>query len=246
VHVFVLTLSAHNGKPITYYAAELGRRVKPVCSGKMPGSKNLFADCFSGAVQIDYRHFNERETAMKTLALLLTLSLAAAVDGQTTNTPRTYFDAFNATPDALLVKGMSIIATLNNQISFPVEIRAERLTNLQTTNSVYAVSLRTAVAQQLQIDYIDYDELDALIRSVQYISQANNSVTSMDNYEVVFRTRGGLSIAKVGRGNKTVIAMTSGNTNAVRNQMAPFVLDDLARDLVAAKARLDQAAASSQ
>jgi len=60
--------------------------------------------------------------------------------------------------------------------------------------------------------------LDALIRGVQYISQANSSITPLDNFEAVFRTRSGLSIAKVGRGNKVVIAITSGNTNVVHNQ----------------------------
>ena len=183
---------------------------------------------------------------MRRLILLLILIPAAAVDAQTTNAPRTYFDAFNATPDALLIRGMTTIGALNSQISYPVEIRAERLTNPQTTNSVYAVSLRTKVARQTQIDYIDYDELDALIRSVPLISQANNSITPLDNFEAVFRTRSGLSIAKVGKGNKTVIAMTSGDVNGVRNQMAPFVLDDLGRYLVAAKAKLDTVAASGQ
>jgi hypothetical protein len=189
---------------------------------------------------------------MKKLILLLTLSLAAAVDGQTTttftvtNAPRTLYDAVNRTPDTLLIKGSSIIGTLNSQIGYPVEIRAERLTNPQTTNTLYAVSLRTTVAEQTQIDYIDYDELDSLIRSVQYISQANSSITPMDNFEAVFRTRSGLSIAKVGRGNKVVIAMTSGCTNAPRNQMAPFVLDDLGRNLVSAKAKIDLVAASGQ
>ena len=186
---------------------------------------------------------------MKKLLLLLTLTLAAAMaDGQITptNVPRTYFDAFNVTRDALLVRGMSTIGTLNNQITYPVEIRAERLTNLQTTNSVYAVSLRTKVDQQIQIDYIDYDELDALIRSVPTISQANNTITPMDNFEAVFRTRSGLSILKIVKGNKATITMTSGDVNGVHNPMAPFVLDDLGRYLTAAKAKLDALAAAGQ
>ena len=183
---------------------------------------------------------------MKKLILLLTLSIAAAVNGQITNAPRTYFEAFNATPDALLIKGSSTIDTLNNQINFPVEIRAERMTNPQTTNSVYAVSLRTTFPQLVQVDYVDYDELDALIRGVQFIAQANSSITPLDNFEAVIRTRSGLSIAKLGRGNKVIISITSGNTNVVHNQMPAFVLDQLGRDLTAAKAKLDVVTASGQ
>ena len=120
------------------------------------------------------------------------------------------------------------------------------MTNPQTTNSVSAVSLRVKVSDQTQIDYIDYDELDALIRSVTLISQSTSTITPLDNFEVEFRSRSGLTIAKVGKGPKTVIAMTSGDVNGVRNQMAPFVLDDLGRYLVAAKAKLDAAAAVAQ
>jgi hypothetical protein len=81
---------------------------------------------------------------------------------------------------------------------------------------------------------------------VTSISQANSSVTPLENFEVVFRTRGGLSVAKVGKGNKTTIAITSGELNGARNAMAPFVLDDFGRLLVMAKAKIDMVVASGQ
>ncbi len=183
------------------------------------------------------------------LTLLLILGLAAAVEAQTTNAPRTYFDAFNATPDVLLVRGMSIIGTLDKQVNYPVEIRVERLVNQQTTNTVYAVCLRTKVGQTTLVDYIDYDELDAVIRSVPLISQANTSVAPMDKFETSFHTRSGLTISKIGRAEKSVITMTSGDmrdTNGVRNQLAPFVLDDFGTYLTTAKTKIDAIAASGQ
>jgi hypothetical protein len=188
----------------------------------------------------------KKESVIRKLILLLTLFLAAASDAQTTNAPRTYFDAFNTRPDTLLIKGSSTVGTLVSQISYPVEIRAERLTSPQTTNSVYAVSLRTRVQGQTQLDYVDYDELDALIQALQFISQANSTMTPLDNFAAVFRTRSGLSIAKVGKVDKTVISMTSGDVNGARNEMAPFVLDEMARCVVAAKAKIDAVAAGGR
>jgi hypothetical protein len=184
---------------------------------------------------------------MKKLILSLALGAACAAPAQTTNAPLTYFEAYYAACDAPLLKGMSSIGLLNNQISYPVEVRAERLINLQTTNTLYAVSLRTRVsANQVQVDYIDYDELDGLIRGIQLVSQADHSSAPMDNFEAVFRTRSGLSIFKVSNGNKLTIAMKSGDPSARRNQMAPFVLDDLGRYVTAAKAKLDSIAAGGQ
>jgi hypothetical protein len=181
----------------------------------------------------------------------LTLGLAGAVNAQTTiitttNAPQTHFEIFKATPDALLIRGMTTIGTLSkengaehNGIDYPVEIRVERLTNPLTAKSVYAVSLRTDVAPQMQIDYIDYDELDAVIWSGRFISQSSSAVTPLDNYETIFRTRGGLSIAKIGKAGKTTIVVTSGDVNGVRNQMAPYNLDNLEDLMVAAKAKID-------
>jgi hypothetical protein len=190
---------------------------------------------------------------MKELILSLTLCLALSAGAQTstvtaltTNTPRTTFDLYKATPDALLVEGFSTIGTLDNQISYPVEIRVARLTNLQTTNSVYAVELKTRIGQLSQVDYIDYDELDNLIRSVPLISQATTSITPFDSSEMLFHTRSGLSLAKVAKTTKSVVIMTSGDINGVRNQMAAFVLDDFGRYLTAAKAKIDAIAASGQ
>jgi hypothetical protein len=178
---------------------------------------------------------------MKKLFLVL-LAFVSVARGQTsTNSPRTYFEYYDAVPDSPLVKGMTSIGTLNNEITFPVEVRAERLSNLQSSNTVYAVSLRTRISRQiLLVDYIDYDEVDGLIRGLQLISQSDHSVTPMENFEVAYRTRGGLSIVKRSEGNKVVIAMRSGDpTNSQRNPMAAFVLDDLSRYLTAAKAKID-------
>jgi hypothetical protein len=177
------------------------------------------------------------------------LGLAAAVEAQTTNAPRTWFDAFNATPDVLLTRGMSIIGKLDKQINYPVEIRVERLVSQQTTNAVYAVALRTKVGQTTLIDYIDYDELDAVIRSVPLISQADASVAPMERFETSFHTRGGLTISKIGRLEKSVITLTSGDirdTNGTRNQLAPFVLNDLGTYLTTAKTKIAAIAASGQ
>jgi hypothetical protein len=181
--------------------------------------------------------------------LILILSLGFIVSSQSqviTNAPRTYFDAFYATPDVLLIKGMSTIGTLNSQIAYPVEVRAERLMNLQTSNTVYAASVRTRVSRVTQLDYIDYDELNGLIQGLQQISQATSSVTPMDNFEVVYRTRSGLSFIKINVGTKLVVAMKSGDINGVRNQMEGFVLDDFARLIIGAKAKIDAASSSGQ
>ncbi len=184
---------------------------------------------------------------MKRLIILLTLSAAWVVPAQTTNAPRTWFDAYKATLDTPLIRGMSGIGALSGQIGYPVDIRVERLNVRATTNTIYAVAVRTRLARNvLQVDYIDYDELDGLIRGLHLISQAEHSVVPMDDFEVVYRVRSGLSVAKISNGNNVVIAIQCGDASSTRNQIAPYVLENLQTLLASAKAKIDTIAASGQ
>jgi len=177
----------------------------------------------------------------------LTLSAACVVQAQLTNAPRTWFDAYKSTLETPLIRGMSSMGILNGQVGYPVDIRIERLNVQLTTNTIYAVAVRTRLARNvLQVDYIDYDELDGLIRGLSLISQSGHSVVPMDDFEVVYRVRSGLSVAKISNGNNVVIAIKCGDANGTRNQMAPYVLDNFQGLLVAAKTKIDSIVASGQ
>jgi hypothetical protein len=184
---------------------------------------------------------------MKTLIVLLTACAALAAQAQTTNAPRTYFDAYKSAIDAPLVRGVSTIGALTGQVTYPVDIKIERLNVRPSTNTTYAVALRTHLAHgTFQVDYIDYDELAGLIAGLQLMGQSGHAVVPMDDFEVVYRLRGGLSVAKISNGNNIIIAIKSGDANGTRNQIAPYVLDDLQRLLTEAKAKIETIAASGQ
>jgi hypothetical protein len=185
---------------------------------------------------------------MKKIIIILTVGAACALHAQTTNAPRTYFEACKSALNCPLVRGMSGIGALTGQVTYPVDIRVERLTARPATNTVYGVAVRTRLSRAggLQVDYIDYDELDGLIHGLQLIAQADHTVVPMDDYEAVYRVRSGLSVAKISNGNKVVIAIQCGDANGTRNQIGPYVLDDLQRLLTAAKGKIDALAASGQ
>jgi hypothetical protein len=184
---------------------------------------------------------------MKTFIVLLTAGAACAVQAQTTNAPRTYFDAYKSSIDATIVRGVSSIGALTGQVAYPVEIRVERLTVQPSTNTTYAVVVRTRLPRNVsQVDYIDYDELDGLLRGLQLMSQASHANTPMEDFEVVYRLRSGFSVAKISNGNNIIIALKCGDANGTRNQIAPYVLDDLQKLLAAAKAKIESIAASGQ
>jgi len=174
---------------------------------------------------------------MKTLLVALTV-LAALVARAQTNEIRTYFEARKHYTDAPLLRGMSDVQGTQ---SLFVEVRAEMLTNLRGSNTVRAVSLRGRVTNYTDTDYIDYDELNGLIQGLQYIGQANHTMTPLDNFEAIYRTRSGFTVSKTSDGGNAIIVIKSGRDDAQKVQVQDYVLNDLTQALIAAKAKLDAA-----
>jgi hypothetical protein len=183
---------------------------------------------------------------MKKLIIILTLFCAPFIRAQTTNAPRTWFDAYKSTVEAPLIRGMTTIGNLTGQVKFPVQVRIERLLIKPTTNVTYAVALRTRLPNGWLVDYIDYDELEGLIQGLKLMSQSGHSVVPMDDFEVVYRLRSGLSVAKISDGNNITIAIKSGDANGTRNQIAAYELDSFQGLLSQAKTKIDAVIAGGQ
>ena len=173
---------------------------------------------------------------MKKLIFLLAVFGVLAARAQT-NEIRTYFEARKYAADAPLVRGMSSVQGVQ---SLFLEVRAETLTNLRGSNTVRAVSLRGRVSNYTDVDYIDYDELNGLIAGLQYVAQADHTVTPMDEFEAIYRTRSGFTVSKTSSGGNATIIVKSGRDDAQRVQIESYTLNDLIQALTAAKAKLDQ------
>jgi hypothetical protein len=172
---------------------------------------------------------------MKKLLLVIAFISTAVARGQSTNVPLTLFETRYHAADHPLIRGMAIVPEAETLF---LEVRAEKLTTLPGSNSVYAVSLRGRASNYTDVDYIDEDEVDGLIRGIKLISQASHSITPMDDFEVTYRTRSGFSISKSSSGNNILIIVRSGRNNDQRVQVENYVLDDLAAAISAAKAKL--------
>jgi hypothetical protein len=173
---------------------------------------------------------------MKKLLLLIAFVPALAAHAQFTNVPLTIFETRYHAVDKPLIRGMAVVPEAE---ALFLEVRAEKLTTLPGSNSVFAISLRGRASNYTDVDYIDADELDGLIRGIKLISQAGHSITTMDDFEVTYRTRSGFSISKSSSGNNVIIIVKSGRHDDQRVQIENYVLDDLASAIAAAKAKLD-------
>lgn len=167
-------------------------------------------------------------------ALMLTILLACgAAHGQeghepTKVPPATKLEAFSARTGVVLIKGYSSLGVLIGTGRATIDSREFR-DGGNPKNREYGISITVKEGGRVEresISYIDADEIDSLIRGIDYIARIDKTVTTMNEFEAQYRTKGDLSITTFssGRGAETHVAISSGR---VGRTTAFFKLSDL-------------------
>ena len=88
---------------------------------------------------------------------------------------------------------------------------------------------------------MDYDELDALIRSIDYISKVDWAVTSLSNFEAGYTTRSGLKFASYSSRRSGTIEAFAQSSRQVRSraQLSIVQLTQVRTLLELAKAKIE-------
>jgi hypothetical protein len=107
----------------------------------------------------------------------------------------TRLEAFEATAGRVVVKGTEDVGTVTGKSGVTtVKIQEFRDVAANQRESGLVITVR----QNEQIEdttTVDYDELDPLLKAVDYISKADPNVTSLNHFEAFFTTKAGLRVA---------------------------------------------------
>ena len=88
--------------------------------------------------------------------------------------------------------------------------------------------------------FVDYDEIDSLIKGLDYVAKADATVTKLSSFEANYSTKCDLQIAVFGQQSAGVsAAISSGQIGTVRVFINVDDLNKLRALLVEAKAKLD-------
>ena len=89
--------------------------------------------------------------------------------------------------------------------------------------------------------FIDYEELDSLLRAIDSVSKVSESSTKLVGFEARYRTVGDLEIAVFRQGRAgTAASVTTGICDRVTGLLTIDELERLRAHIVEAKARLDE------
>ena len=111
--------------------------------------------------------------------------------------PRNKLEDFEGRWDTILIKGRTYVATLRLQgTSARVEATEIRDTRSSTRATGVVITLVSSEANPNNEvrSFIDYEEIDPLIKAFDTIAKADDSVTKLTHFEARYRTRGDFEI----------------------------------------------------
>jgi hypothetical protein len=157
--------------------------------------------------------------------------------------PRTKLEAIESRYERVITKGFSQHATLTVR---GVEIRLDAIEMKDTSDATRAIGLVIALREldenpRENRAFIDYQEVDRLIKGMESVSRVNETITKLASFEARYRTLGDLEI-NVFRQTRsgTAASLSSGICDRVTALMTLDDLDKLRGHIIEAKARLDE------
>jgi len=187
------------------------------------------------------------------IACCLTCGLADAQETADANklSPATKLEAFSARTGVVLVKAFSTIGVVNGLGKVTIDAREFRDASNPKVRE-YGITIAVKESGRLEREntsFIDADEIDSLLRGIDYIAKIDKSITTMSDFEAQYRTKGDFSIttfSSSGSRGEIGVAVSSGR---IARTSAFLKLSDLSqmKALIGdAKSKIDAARAAAK
>lgn len=157
--------------------------------------------------------------------------------------PRTKLEAFDGRYDVVLIKGFTQVAAFNAG-GGDVRVDAVELKEPGSTSRAMGLVVAVREAGERPRDnrsFIDYEEIDSLIRAIETMARVGETVTRLTGFEARYRTHGDLELT-VFRQSRTGRAATL-TCGICEKTTVLLTLDELERlkgILLEAKTKLDE------
>jgi hypothetical protein len=157
--------------------------------------------------------------------------------------PRTKLEDIESRYERVITKGFTRYTSLRVA---DVEIRLDAVEMKDTANSTRAMGFVIALRElgekpRENRSFIDYEEIDRLIKGLEAVSKVNETMTKLAGFEARYRTLGDLEVVVFRQTRSgTAASLTSGICDRVTALLTLDDLDKLRGYLIEAKGRLDE------
>jgi len=126
--------------------------------------------------------------------MALSLNAAAQAPSQTQpDKPQTKIETFQARTGTVLIKNYSTIGTVSG-LGGSVTVTSFEFVDPQSAKREYGIGVEATESGRLERSarsYVDYDEIDSLLKGIDYVSKIDVTQTKLSNFEAHYRTKGG-------------------------------------------------------
>ena len=150
--------------------------------------------------------------------------------------PRTKLEQFFAKDGSVILKTFANVGVVPGSLGGQVRVTAMELTDAATGHKERGITVGVTEAGRLERDstsYIDADEIDSLLKGIDYISKVGGSKMAFPQFEAIYTTRGSFGVTVFNSQKGTVdAAIESGHVYKVRCFLDLTKLDSF-KDLIA-------------
>ena len=168
-------------------------------------------------------------------------SLAMANDAPAEK-PSTKVEQFSAKTGAVIIKGFTEIGVINSRGNTLEVSSVEFFDAGSPNNIVKGVAIRVEQKTRFErsnTSFIDFDEIDSLIKGIDYISKIKSDATKQQNFEAKYKTKGSFEIIVFDNSQGGLSAMVaSGNIGKASIFIDMTDLEKLRQLVLDAKAKL--------
>lgn len=144
---------------------------------------------------------------------------------------------------AVVVKGSTVVGTVNG-LRGTASFTSWEMLDTQTNRAEYGISIVIADPgrpDSAEVAYVDYDELEPLIKGVEHLIRLENSATRLARFEAQYKTLGGLAIFRFNTPGGYGTAVSVEGVRGPRLVLRPTGLVEFRDMLESAKAVIDEA-----
>lgn len=209
------------------------------------GNRNFFQLLAFDHEEIHFQFKKTMRSPVFFLAAFCAMLPLAAAAQSCTNAPATEIERFESQTDAVIVKGVSQIGSITTEAG-TILVRCKESDIVTSGQKQYAISITIEDNQSRVALLVDYDELDALIHGMDYLSKVTFNVTAMLAFDATITTRSGFRAGAQSERRQGSIQLFVQFVGTVRVRVTPDQFGELQNLIVQAKTALDAARNKNQ
>lgn len=176
------------------------------------------------------------------LIVVLALTVGAGQQSkETKQESKTQLEAFGMQTGAVIVKGFSTLGAVSEMGK--ISLDCLEITNVSTGTRQLGIVIDVEESGRLERtdrSFIDYDEIDSLLKGIDYISKVTSKNTKLNDFEAIYKTKGDFVVVLFSSSQGgTQAAVRSGYIGSVSAFISIDKLAELRALIVQAKEKLD-------